>query len=42
MQRMPSSLRSKIQSGDEKRSVVYTAFMAPAVVGTAVTASSQS
>ena len=33
MQRMPSSLRSKIQSGSLKRSSVRTAFIAPAVVG---------
>jgi hypothetical protein len=34
MQRMPSSLRSKIQSGWLKRSSVSTAFIAPAFVGT--------
>ncbi len=36
MQRMPSSLRSKIQSGSLKRLSVSTAFIAPAVVGAAL------
>jgi hypothetical protein len=34
--RMPSSLRSKIQSGSEKRASVSTAFIAPAFAGAGV------